>query len=647
MEKRANRGNGKGEMQKGRERSMSLPAALHFNQEIAHYSKLKQYDLACASFEKMIQSGVPPDVVTYNTMINVFVKSLRLEDAFRLFNEMKTRNIDPTIVTYTSLIDGCGKCNKFEHALMLYHDVRGSGIALNMHFFNAILNAGLLNGNTSIIESILNDIYASRLFPNTVTFNTLLSGFARFDQLSRMRPIVEKMISLGVEFSPVTQTTILQAAQLVRDSCDLKMFIELLDASNILPSKNQASQAVMDLINAKRLHMAQQLLSTFINKGCYVNEEVYQNLIRLAGEFGNIESLKWISELCNSIGIQSTADVLIAKLDAYACFGDLSRIREILPQVSHYKDQITTGVRIRIIQSFLAAGDIKSAQLMAEEIFNSKKALTSQETDKLLGLFFGKDMNEDVLRLYMQRIFSQQPIGQKGSDFVILSSLKLQLNQLIVDAFFSLKPSIVVITDLAKQIPPALYSRVSWIQMIKSIDTIPPSFAVSQLMNQMMNHKSNDVVVFAFKHFLKIGFEVDEVSVSIAMNALSPSSSFDDHMLVFNSARDSGIELRSEWCSKVLLSALETGNIAEALSIKEEAQLLDIPLSPQALSLFSSNFNTVKFALPSMEGMKSKLPSFRTRSRSYNCPRIDSSDSTYDDIHSYNPFIIMNDIHFS
>ncbi|EAX93917.1 hypothetical protein TVAG_342340 [Trichomonas vaginalis G3] len=62
---------------RSRKRAMSLPAALHFNQEIAQYSKQKMYDQACEVFEKMIQSGVQPDVVTYNTMINVLVKSQR------------------------------------------------------------------------------------------------------------------------------------------------------------------------------------------------------------------------------------------------------------------------------------------------------------------------------------------------------------------------------------------------------------------------------------------------------------------------------------------------------------------------------------------------------------------------------------------
>lgn len=118
-----------------RERSMSLPAALRFNREIAQFAKQKQFDLAILCYKPMLATRIAPDVVTYNTMINVYVKMQRLEDAFALFEQMKSEAIDPTtIVTYTSLVDGCGKSGSFSMAMALYHEVTASPIEPNMHF---------------------------------------------------------------------------------------------------------------------------------------------------------------------------------------------------------------------------------------------------------------------------------------------------------------------------------------------------------------------------------------------------------------------------------------------------------------------------------------------------------------------------------
>ena len=81
-----------------RERSMSLPAALRFNREIAQFAKQKQFDLAILCYKRMLASRIAPDVVTYNTMINLYVKTQRLSEALQLLDQMKWRLVTPSIV---------------------------------------------------------------------------------------------------------------------------------------------------------------------------------------------------------------------------------------------------------------------------------------------------------------------------------------------------------------------------------------------------------------------------------------------------------------------------------------------------------------------------------------------------------------------
>lgn len=315
------------------ERHVSLPAALHFNQEIARYSKLKQYDQAQRSFERMLHNNVHPDVVTYNTMINVYVKSQRLSDALKLFDQMKKENIQPTIVTYTSLIDGCGKCNNFGRALSIYQSVKPLGIQLNMHFFNAILNATFLKGNLQTVDMILNDIKESGLKPNTVTYNTMLSGYIRFGLLSRMKPTIKEMVALNVQFSPVTQTTILQAVQLIKDHQSLIEFMELLSTVKFIPTKIQATQAILDLITARKLVLAQQFLSYLISFGCQFNEEAYVELIMLAGELSNFQTIHWTLETARNHGYNLSLHAYVAQMCSLASFNNYEHTIKMFDQL--------------------------------------------------------------------------------------------------------------------------------------------------------------------------------------------------------------------------------------------------------------------------------------------------------------------------
>lgn len=120
------------------------------------------------------------------------------------------------------------------------------------------MNAGLINGSGVVIQEVLAEIGRRKMRPNTVTYNTLLSGYLRFDQLDSMKAFVEQMKNERVEFSSVTQATILQAVELARSVGDIDKFMEL-SVARIVPSQVQGSQAVQDLIGAGRVVLAQEL----------------------------------------------------------------------------------------------------------------------------------------------------------------------------------------------------------------------------------------------------------------------------------------------------------------------------------------------------------------------------------------------------
>lgn len=610
---------------KGRERAMSCPAALHYNQEIARFSKSKQYDLACASFERMLQAGVPPDVVTYNTMINVYVKSQRLSDAFMLFEEMKFHGINPTIITYTSLIDGCGKCNNFSHAMMLYEDVKSIGIELNMHFFNAILNAGLLNGNLYIIDTVLADVARYNFKPNTVTFNTLLAGFARFDQLRLMKGVVEKMIAQNVEFSLVTQTTLLQAAQLVRDQNDLRMFLDLLDAAKFTPSKNQASQAVMDLINSKQLLVAHSLLLTFINRNCPINEDVFTAMCRLAGEFGSFNVLESLKEIALSLDIDITNDLRLAFISILARFGDAKSALDIYQSwgESHYL--VLIDIKLSLIDALLNANDNKNALIIVEHILIDKQTSEPQKCGQLLKLLMMRDMYNDVLRIHEQFKKEMIQIDSQGADCVITAMIRVEnITESMIDSLCELKPSPAVLAAFARKLKTSnMIKRVVWTSLAKSSLVIPSQQDCVDILSSLVSNGMHEHAWSVFRHYAKCGVEACEQIVRCALLALSDSSDFEKLNFVYNYAREAEVAVPSDLASRLLLSAIDVGNAAVALAVKDEMVADGVKLSEAAEEAYHKISDICVFEESTLQTPQEEpMRPVRVRRRSSTCPRM-------------------------
>uniref|UniRef100_A0A803LYZ9 Pentatricopeptide repeat-containing protein n=1 Tax=Chenopodium quinoa TaxID=63459 RepID=A0A803LYZ9_CHEQI len=67
-------------------------------------------------FEEMKELGVKPDVVTYNSLIDVYCKSGEVTKAYLLFDKMLEEGICPDVITYTSLIGGLGKAGQPDKA---------------------------------------------------------------------------------------------------------------------------------------------------------------------------------------------------------------------------------------------------------------------------------------------------------------------------------------------------------------------------------------------------------------------------------------------------------------------------------------------------------------------------------------------------
>lgn len=57
-------------------------------------------------FQMMKVEGLTPNDVTYNSMIDVCVRSNKMSEAWQLFAEMKSNSVIPDNFTYSTLIKG-------------------------------------------------------------------------------------------------------------------------------------------------------------------------------------------------------------------------------------------------------------------------------------------------------------------------------------------------------------------------------------------------------------------------------------------------------------------------------------------------------------------------------------------------------------
>lgn len=68
----------------------------------------------------MKSSGIRPDVITYNSLVNACVRGGFLPEALEFFAEMKASQLSPNVITYTSLLNALGKNGRLKEAMQLF-----------------------------------------------------------------------------------------------------------------------------------------------------------------------------------------------------------------------------------------------------------------------------------------------------------------------------------------------------------------------------------------------------------------------------------------------------------------------------------------------------------------------------------------------
>lgn len=93
------------------------PSLRSINHLMDAYANTNDLEHTIATFKRVDELGLKPDIFTYGTLVKAFVINKRLDDAFVLFEKMKDSSIIPSQVKYCCMFAKAHKLIKFFSSL--------------------------------------------------------------------------------------------------------------------------------------------------------------------------------------------------------------------------------------------------------------------------------------------------------------------------------------------------------------------------------------------------------------------------------------------------------------------------------------------------------------------------------------------------
>ena len=124
------------------------------------------YETALGIVNNLREANLTPDVVTYNTLINL---APDYEEAKRLVTQMRGELITPNVVTYSTLIN---LAPDYEEAKRLVTQMRGELITPDVVTYNTLIN---LAPDYEEAKRLVTQMRGELITPDVVTYNTLFA----------------------------------------------------------------------------------------------------------------------------------------------------------------------------------------------------------------------------------------------------------------------------------------------------------------------------------------------------------------------------------------------------------------------------------------------------------------------------------------
>ncbi|CAL5206504.1 unnamed protein product [Lathyrus oleraceus] len=326
-------------------------SAASYNTMMVGYSENGNIVKAKGLFDRMEREGVERDRISWNCMISGYVDNLMLDEALMLFRDLLMEGIEPNSFTLGSILTGCADTTSVRQGKEIHSIAIAKGLQSNSFVGGALVEM-YCKCNDIIAAQMAFDEISER---DTSTWNVLISGYARSNQIEKIGELLDKMKGVGFEPNTYTWNSILAGlTENKQYDSAIRLFNEM-QVSNLRPDIYTAGIILAACSKLATIHRGKQVHAYSIRARYDSDVHIGAALVDMYAKCG---SIKYCHEVYNKI---SNPNLVChnAMLTAYAMHGHGEE------GIAIFRRMLTDKVRpdhvtfLSVISSCVHAGSIE------------------------------------------------------------------------------------------------------------------------------------------------------------------------------------------------------------------------------------------------------------------------------------------------
>ncbi|KAJ3150953.1 hypothetical protein HDU86_006209 [Geranomyces michiganensis] len=187
------------------------PSVADFTQVIHVNGLLKRPVEAQAAFDLISKSGLKPDLIAYNHLMDAYRRAGDLDKIVDIFQQLEELNLGPDVVSYGIIIDACVRRRDLASAFRLYERMGKLGIHATQPIFTSLIK-GCLQANDPTRAWKTFDYMREKLYsPDAITYSLMIHACSKTQDAERALDLFQEMAGKGLSPTDVTFTALIQA----------------------------------------------------------------------------------------------------------------------------------------------------------------------------------------------------------------------------------------------------------------------------------------------------------------------------------------------------------------------------------------------------------------------------------------------------
>lgn len=173
------------------------------NSLISMYAQSGQMEYSRKAFDNLSDKNL----ISYNTIVDAYVKSFESKEAFDLFHEIDDVEFGANAYTFSSLLSGAASIGAIGKGEQIHARTLKSGFDSNQCISNALVSMYSRCGN---VEAAF-QVFSEMVDRNIVSWTSIITGFSKHGYAERALMMFYEMLESGIRPNEVTYTAVLSA----------------------------------------------------------------------------------------------------------------------------------------------------------------------------------------------------------------------------------------------------------------------------------------------------------------------------------------------------------------------------------------------------------------------------------------------------